>query len=61
VVFANAVWYLPVGGGAEILADTIANLMAFAAAGLVAVPAGMVIAVVGAVGWLKKRERTTEG
>ena len=57
----RAGWYLPVEGGAEVLADTISNLMAFAAAGLVAVPAGMVIAVVGAVGWLKKRERTTEG
>ncbi len=52
---ANAGWYLPVEGGAEVLADTISSLMLFAAAGLMAVPVGMVVAVIGAVGWARTR------
>jgi len=52
---ANAGWFLPVEGGAEVLADTISNLMLFAAAGLLSAPVGIVIATIGAVGCARTR------
>lgn len=62
VAFARTVpvWYLPFEGYSETLANTISNLMAFAAAGLISVPVGIVAAVIGAAGRLKERQRTTE-